>query len=211
MVNNFEFLLLAFSSLIAVVAPVSTVPLFLSMTPLNTPEERIRMARLACLVACLVLLVFAVTGELIFKALGVTIEAFQIAGGVVLFLIALEMLNVTEQPGKLSSEERNEGRQKEDIAVTPLAVPLLAGPGAISTSVLLHTQTVSWFQKLMLYFCIVVVCALTYIILRFGALGAQWLNPIVLRIASRLLGLLLAAIAIQFVMNGMAGASFLSG
>ena len=95
------------------------------------------------------------------------------------------------------------GTEKEDIAITPLAIPMLAGPGAISTAVLLHSQARGWDQNVALYACIIAVCVASYCILRVSARGAKWLTPIAMKIVIRVMGLLLAALAFQFLINAV--------
>jgi multiple antibiotic resistance protein len=104
-----------------------------------------------------------------------------------------------------TSEETTAGAEKADIAITPLAIPMLAGPGAISTAILLQTQAAGVAQHVALYACILVVSLASYLILRVSARGAQWLNPIAMKIATRIMGLLLAAVAMQFMINGLKG------
>ena len=198
--NLQEYVLLAVSSLFVIIDPIATVPAFLAMTSTDTPQQRIRMARLACLVTSGLLLAFAIGGKWIFQFLGVTIPAFQMAGSVVLLLVALDMLRAQRSRVHETAEETDAGAAKEDIAITPLAVPMLAGPGAISTVVLLHNN---FTQQIALMICIVVVCATSYLIFTLSAHGAKWLNPIFLRLTSRIMGLLLAAIAMQFLINAL--------
>ncbi len=198
-----EYIFLAASSLFVIVDPLATVPAFLAMTPTDSPEQRIRMARLACCVAAGVLLGFAVAGKWIFKVLGITMPAFQIAASVMLLLVALDMLRAQRSRVQETSEETAAGVEKTDIAVTPLAIPMLAGPGAISTAVLLHNQAANLGQRVALYLCIGVVCLASYFILRISARGARWLSPIAMNITARVMGLLLAAVAIQFMLNAV--------
>jgi multiple antibiotic resistance protein len=198
-----EYSLLATSSLFAIVDPIAVVPTFLAMTPQDTPEQRIRMARLASIITACVLLTFALVGRWIFRLLGITLPAFQMAGSIVLLLVALDMLRARRSSVKETEEETTAGTAKEDIAITPLAVPLLAGPGAITTSILLHNQAVGVAQKVALYISIVVVSALCFVILRFSAQGARWLSPIALKIGTRIMGLMLAAVAMQFMINAL--------
>lgn len=198
-----EYILLAASSLLVIVDPLATVPAFLAMTPRDTPAERIRMARLACWVTAGTLLGFAVGGKWIFKLLGITMPAFQLAASIVLLLVALDMLRAQRSRVRETSEETAAGVQKDDIAVAPLAIPMLAGPGAISTAILLHNQAADALQRAALYCCIVAVSLVTYLILRFSAHGAKWLSPIALNITTRVMGLLLCAVAIQFMLNAI--------
>ena len=198
-----EYTLLAVSSLFVIVDPIATVPAFLAMTPSDTPAQRIKMARLACLVMTGILALFALTGRRIFELLGITIPAFQMAGSIVLLLIALDMLRAQRSRVQETQEETAAGAAKEDIAITPLAVPMLAGPGAISTVILLHSKAEGFAQQIALLAGIVLIAAATYLIFALSARGAKWLSPIVLKLTTRIMGLLLAAIAMQFLINAL--------
>ena len=198
-----EYTLLAISSLFVIVDPIAIVPTFLAMTPDETPAQRIRMARLACIVMVVVLFGFAILGGRILKFLGIDLPAFQIAGGIVLLLVALDMLRAQRSRVQETREETEAGTAKDDIAVTPLAIPMLAGPGAISTAIVLHNRAESFMHQVLLCAAILIVGAISYVILHFSAHGARWLNPILMRITTRIMGLLLAAIAIQFVVTAL--------
>src|SRR5213595_1515645 len=199
-----EYSLLAIGSLFVIVDPIATVPAFLAMTANDTPQQRIRMARVACIVSAVILLLFATTGKLIFNFFGITIPAFQIAGSIVLLLVALDMLRARRSAVQETTEETDAGAAKADIAVTPLAVPMLAGPGAITTAVLLHNRAAGNVTlQIALCVCIVGICLASFLIFALSAHGAKWLNPIFLRLTSRLMGLLLAAVAMQFLINAL--------
>jgi multiple antibiotic resistance protein len=201
-----EYLTLAFSSLFLIVDPVATVPAFLAMTPDTTPADRIRMAGLACAVTAGMLVTFAWIGEWIFRFLGITLPAFRMAGSIVLLLVALDMLRAQRSRVQETSEETDAGAAKEDIAITPLAIPMLAGPGAITTAILLKNQAGGdWGRQVGLFVTILAVCGACYVILRLSAHGARWLSPIVLRLTTRIMGLLLAAIAVQFAFDALEG------
>ncbi|MCX7824804.1 MAG: MarC family protein [Verrucomicrobiae bacterium] len=206
-----EYSLLALSSLFVIVDPIAAVPAFLAMTARSTPEERVRMARLACAVAAGVLLTFALAGRWIFRMLGITLPAFQIAGGFLLFLVALDMLHARRSKVQETAEETAAGEAKDDIAITPLAVPMLAGPGAISTALILQGQATDFSQGVALCASIVAVCAASYVILRLSARGAAWLSPLAMTITVRLMGLLLAAVAVQFMINAAQTLGILTG
>ena len=139
-----EYMLLAFGSLFVIVDPIATVPAFIAMTPRDTPEQRIRTARLATIVMAVVLLVFAVAGKFIFKFLGITMPAFQIAASIVLLIVALDMLRAQRSRVVETSEETSAGAEKADITITPLAVPMLAGPGVISTAIVMQARATNW-------------------------------------------------------------------
>lgn len=199
----FEYILLAASSLFVIVDPLAVVPAFLAMTPNDTAEQRIRTARLACCVTAGVLLLFSVAGQLVFKVMGITMPAFQIAASILLLLVALDMVRAQRSRVQETHEERKAGTEKTDVAVTPLAIPMLAGPGAISTVVLLQNEAKDIPQRIALYGCILAVSLASYLILRISARGARWLSPIMMSIAIRIMGLLLAAVAIQFMLNAI--------
>lgn len=200
-----EYFFLAVTSLFVIIDPIATAPAFLAMTPHDTSEQRARMARLASMVAAGVLVGFVGLGPSIFKLLGITMSAFKIAGSIVLLLIALDMLRARRSAVQETREETFAGSEKEDIAITPLAVPMLAGPGAISTVVLLHTQARGVAQVLALIASIILVCVLNYYILSLAARhGTRFISPIAMKITTRLMGLLLAALAVQFVLDGIA-------
>jgi multiple antibiotic resistance protein len=198
-----EYILLASSSLFVIIDPFSTIPAFLAMTPNETPEARTKMARLACLVAAGVLIVFAAAGKWIFKFLGITMPAFGFAASIVLLLVALDMLRAQRSRVNETSAETAAGAEKTDIAVAPLAIPMLAGPGAISTAILLYNQATSLVQRVALVGCIVAVCFASYLVLRISARGARWLSPIAMSITVRIMGLLLCAVAFQFMLNAL--------
>ena len=198
-----EYILLALGSLFVIVDPLATMPAFLAMTPNDTPEQRIRTARLACCVTAGVLLAFSVAGQLVFKVMGITMPAFEIAASIVLLLVALDMLRAQRSRVQETREETKAGTEKTDIAITPLAIPMLAGPGAISTTILLQNEAHDVPQHIALYGCIVTVSLASYLVLRIAARGTRWLNPIAMSIATRIMGLLLASVAIQFMLNAI--------
>ena len=198
-----EYSLLAASSLFVIVDPFAVIPAFIAMTPNDSPMERSRMAKIACLVVAGVLLGFGFAGKWVFQLLGITMPAFQIAASIVLLLVALDMLRAQRSRVQETSEETAAGAEKTDIAVTPLAIPMLSGPGAISTVILLQSEAKTVWYSLALCGCILLVALASYGVLRMAAHGAKRLNPIALRIGTRVMGLLLAAIAVQFMVNAL--------
>jgi multiple antibiotic resistance protein len=198
-----EYILLAASSLFVIVDPFAAIPAFIAMTPRDTPADRSHMAKIACLVVAGVLVVFGFAGKWIFQFLGITMPAFQIAASIVLLLVSLDMLRAQRSRVQETREETAEGVEKADIAITPLAIPMLAGPGAISTVILLQSEAVNPWYSLALCGCILVVSLATYGVLRMAAQGAKAMSPIALRIGTRVMGLLLAAIAVQFMLNAI--------
>jgi len=198
-----EYTLFAFSSLFVIVDPIAAVPAFLAMTPRDSIAQRLRTARVASLAVVFVLAAFSLLGQSILKTLGITLPAIQVAGGLVLLLVALDMLRAQRSSVQETAEETAAGTNKDDIAITPLAVPMLAGPAAISTVVLLEAQAKSLAERVALLGCLVLIGLASYSILAIAARGAKWLNPIAERIISRLMGLLLSALAVQFMFNGL--------
>jgi multiple antibiotic resistance protein len=202
-VSFFEYILLATTSLFVIVDGLGTVPAFLAMTPTDTPEQRLRTARVACATAGSVLIVFAYSGMFLFKIFGITMPAFQIAASIVLMMIALDMLRAQRSRVQQTKEETEAGTEKTDIAITPLAIPMLAGPGAISTTILLQNEAKTIPEHFALCGCIVAVMFVTYLIFRLAVRGARWLSPLVMSIAIRVMGLLLASVAVQFMLDAI--------
>jgi len=183
--------------------PIAVVPAFIAMTPTDPPQTKLRMARLACLAAAGVLMVFAATGKLLFRVMGITLPAFQVAGSILLLRIALDMLYARRSPAKQTDEEVAAGAAKDDIAITPLGVPMLAGPGSISTALILLNQANGIAQVLVLFASIALVCFVCYCVLWLAVRGAHYLSPLALKLVTRLFGLLLASVAVQFIINAL--------
>jgi multiple antibiotic resistance protein len=198
-----EYAFLTFGSLFAIVDPFAAVPPFLAMTARDTPEQRRRMARTACITCAGVMGLFAALGPMIFKLFGITLPAFQIAGGLVLLLSSLDMIRAQKSAMRETPEELAEGMSKDDIAITPLAVPLLAGPGAITTSIVLAGRAANLPQKAIFYVLIALVAFISYWTLTLAADSAKKLSPTLLNIITRLMGLLLAAIGVQLILSAL--------
>ena len=207
-----EYALFSFGSLFLIVDPLATVPAFLAMTTRATVAERARMAQVACLVTIGILAVFALAGQGLFRVLGVSLPALQAAGGLVLLLVALDMLRAQRSAVQETAEETAAGAQMGDIAITPLAIPMMAGPGAISAVILLESQAADWTQRGVLIGCVVAIGLVSYLILALAGRGAsRWMGPIAEKIITRLMGLLLAALAIQFIFNALKSELGLTG
>ncbi len=200
-----EFALLAATSIFFLVDPFAVVPMFLAMT-LDMPESMRRaMARRSAFTCATVLCVFAAAGSLIFKAFGITLPAFKIAGGIILLLIGLEMLQARQSTTKATPEEQQEGAEKEDASVIPLGIPMLAGPGAISTVMVLVGEAHSVWQHAVVYSVILLTSYVSYLVLSGADHVRRYLGNTGIRIMTRLMGLLLVALAVQFVANGLIG------
>jgi multiple antibiotic resistance protein len=198
-----EYAFLTFGSLFAIVDPFAAIPPFLAMTSRDTTAQRRRMARTACLTAAGVMAAFALLGPAIFRLFGITLAAFQVAGGLVLLLSALDMLRAQKSALRETPEELAEGMGKDDIAITPLAVPLLAGPGAITTSIVLSGRATTIQHKLIFFALIALVALISYWTLTIAAESAKKLSSTLLNIITRLMGLLLAAIGVQLILSAL--------
>jgi multiple antibiotic resistance protein len=195
--------LIAMPAVLFIVDPIGVVPIFVAMTAGDTPEKCEAMARRACLTAVGVLTFFAIFGTLIFKVFGITLAAFRVAGGLLLMLTALDMLRAQRPATKTSEAETKEGSEQEDIAIVPLAMPLLAGPGAIATVMVLMAQYGGNFQGgSIVVLCIVTTFVITYLLLRSANVVKRVLRQTGIAILERVFGLILAAIAVQFVFEG---------
>lgn len=198
-----EYAFLTFGSLFAIVDPFAAIPAFLAMTADDGLESRRRMARTACTVCWLVMTLFAALGPAIFKLFGITLPAFQIAGGLIMLLTALDMLRAKRSALNQTPEEFEEGAAKDNIAITPLAIPMLAGPGAITTCIVLGSHADRWQKAAIFYGLIAAVALATYLILSGAAAGARKMSPTILNVVTRLMGLMLAAIGVQFILTAL--------
>ena len=199
--SGLQELLTILLPLLIIMDPWGNLPLFLSLTRNNTVVERRRMAAQACLASALILAIFAMAGDSILRFFQISIPAFQIAGGLIFFIYALQLLALIPMGIKGSAEEEEEGIQRDNIALVPLATPLLAGPGAI-TAVLVWRQQTSSESEWLLFVAILLACLVVYLILHFADVLQRLLGVSGIRVITRLTGLVLAVIAVQFVVNG---------
>lgn len=197
-----EFSLMALSSVFFIVDPFATIPAFIVMTAGDTEAKRSRTARQAAWTCFLVLTLFAAAGSAIFALFGITPPAFKIAGGLLLFLVALDMLQAKRSGTQEVSEERAEGLEKEEVGVAPIGIPMLAGPGAISTVMVLMGQSRNWWNVIPVFVAITVTALASFYILASANRVRGLLGEIGIRVLIRLMGLVLVAIGVQFFVNG---------
>ena len=197
------FAIVAFPSLIVIINPVMVTSVFITLTPGATVDAKRAIARKTTIISFAVLLVFAIFGTLIFKFFSITIGAFQIAGGIILFSVAMGMLHAKAPRTQQTPEELEEAMRRDDIAVVPLAIPMISGPGAITTVIVLAGDAHALPSMAILVLAIVVAMAIVYLMLRNAARIQKFLGPSGLNITTRLMGLVLAAIAVQFVIHGI--------
>jgi len=201
MTGYLQFTLVTFTSLLFIVDPVAVIPTYLVITQGSSVEARRRTALRACIAAGLLMTVFGVAGNAIFHVFGITLPAFRIAGGFILWLVALDMLR-GERTTQESTEEIVEGQEKEDVALTPLAMPMLAGPGAISTVMVLAGQARGVPGYVAVYGSIWLTATICWLTLRAGDRLVTILGQTGIRVMTRIMGLLLAAVATQFIITG---------
>jgi len=199
--NLAQFALLTLTSMLFIVNPIAVIPTYLVITQKETAQQRAGTARRACIAAACILIAFALAGRQIFSVFGITIDAFRVAGGLILWVVAMDMLHGVRRTQE-SETEITEGTSKEDVALTPLAMPMLAGPGAISTTMVLSGQASSMAQKIAIYLAIVITMAIAWVVLRVGDRVVLRMGETGIRVMTRIMGLLLAAIAMQFVITG---------
>lgn len=199
------FAFVSFSAVFVVVDPFAAVPFFLAMTARDDAAGKRDTARRAALAAGGVLTAFALTGAVIFRVLGISLGAFKIAGGVLLLIMAVDMLRTRPSEARITAGEVESGVSKEDVAIVPLAMPLLAGPGSIATVVVLmgRARSAHLAHVVVLLAAVAFTAFLAYLILRGAARIDRVLGRTGLNILERASGLLLAAIAIQFMIDGV--------
>jgi multiple antibiotic resistance protein len=196
-------LLLIFTSILFIVDPFAVIPTFLAMTVRDSPAQRRVLARRGAWTCAITLIAFALGGSMIFKIFGITIGAFKIAGGVLIGLNALDMVQARQSKQRETPVEKAEGIQKDDIGIMPLGVPMLAGPGAISTVMVLALGAKAPAATAMVYVSILLTALITYLVLAGASMVERRLGQTGMRILTRLMGLVLSAIAVQFIIDGI--------
>ncbi len=198
-----RFSVLALSSIFFLVDPFAALPTFLAVTTGDDAKRRRRTAWKASLTALVVLSAFAIAGQYIFRMFGITLPAFEIAGGIILLLIGLDMLQAKRSPTQESTEETTEARVKEDAGIVPLGIPMLAGPGAITSVMVLVGQAQTRWQMAAILISIFITAVICYLVLGNSDRVARVLGDTGVRILVRIMGLLLVALAVQYFVNGM--------
>ncbi len=197
------FLLQSTVSLMAIMNPIGNTPIFLSLVEGFPEEEKIRIARTATLWAFFIVTVFTLGGNFIFRLFGITLPAFRIAGGILLFMIAYHLVRAKRSHQHHPTEEETE-ESPEDIAVTPLATPILAGPGTITTALSLVGRKTDPLKILTVIGIFALVCLTTYFCFVYGENLMKRLRPYWIGVMTRLMGLILSVVAVQMVIEGLA-------
>jgi multiple antibiotic resistance protein len=200
-----RFSVLALSSIFFLVDPFAAIPSFLAITESADPARRKRMARKGAVTCFIVLTSFAVGGQLIFKLFGITLPAFEIAGGMILLLIGLDMLQAKRSPTQETHGDAEEATAKEDAGIVPLGIPMLAGPGAISSVMVLVGQAPSiWhWQMGAILGSIAITSLVSYWVLAGAGRVRRVMGETGIRVLVRVMGLLLVALAMQYFVNGL--------
>jgi len=199
-----RFSLLALSSIFFLVDPFAALPTFLAITDGADAARRKRIARKGSLTALIVLAAFALAGEAIFRVFGITLPAFELAGGIVLLLIGLDMLEAKRSPTQEAEGDAEAAARKEDAGIVPLGVPMLAGPGAITSVMVLVGQVQKPWQMAAILVSILVTAIICYLVLGHSNVVVRVLGDTGIRILVRVMGLLLVALAAQYFVNGLA-------
>lgn len=202
--EDLTFAVVAFSAVFFIVDPLIAVPFFLSITAGDSREKRQRTAATASLWAAGMLVLFAVAGGFIFRAFGISLGAFKVAGGLILFLTAIDQMRAEPARTRSTKEEEQESAAREDVAIVPMAIPMLAGPGAIATVMVLMSRA-AWqpVRTAAVFGSILVTCTVAWLLMRWATLAERFLRQTTLRVLERVMGLLLAAIAVEFVAGGI--------
>ena len=198
-----RFSVLALSSIFFLVDPFAALPTFLAVTEGADQQRRRQIARKASLTALIFLSAFAVAGQYIFRMFGITLPAFEIAGGIILLLIGLDMLEAKRSPTQESSEELHAAASKGDAGIVPLGIPMLAGPGAITSVIVVVGQAQTKWQMGAILGSIAITAAICYLVLGNSDKVARVMGETGVRILVRIMGLLLVALAVQYFVNGL--------
>jgi multiple antibiotic resistance protein len=201
--EHIQFATLAFTSLLAILNPLSAVPVFVAMTSNYDRGHRAATLRRAIFTAFIVMVAFSILGTLILRFFGITTHAFQIAGGIIFFSIGWDMLHARRSRVKTTEEEETEGAGREDIGIIPLGLPSLAGPGTITTVIALDSQAETVPQKVSVYIAIVAVCLIAWGVLAAAPFVTRKLGQTGMNVFTRIMGLLAMVIGSQFVINGV--------
>ena len=200
---DLSFLYYSIFTLFVIINPVGTIGIIRSLLDDYSKKDRKRIIHKAIVVATSSLLVFTIFGNAIFGFLGVGLYSFKIAGGILLGMISLQMIFGQKQKTKHTPEEENEWETMENLAITPLAIPLMTGPGAITTGILLYSSAVSVEQKVFVILAVIIACMLAYVIFRSSDRIFNVLGTTGTKVITRLMGLILLAIAVQYITGGI--------
>ncbi|MEZ4819465.1 MAG: MarC family protein [Bdellovibrionota bacterium] len=194
------FLSMGFLSLFTTLNPLGATAFFISHPDIaNSKMYRKQTAKKTSIAIFIVLMSFAIGGQLVFRLMGITTSSFQLAGGVFVFLVALDMLRGANVRAKTLPEEREVAMEKDDISIIPLAIPLLAGPGSITVVVLTMSKAQGWYQSISVLLLVASVSYVTYLVLMFSGLFLKMMGESGIRVMNRVMGLFVGAIAVEMI------------
>lgn len=205
MTPELTFFIYAFTSIFAIVNPVSGVMAFISMTSHLSQADKTYIAKRSVVIACIIAIIFSISGEIILKLLQITADSLRVAGGILLFLVAIDMLFARTTRESITSEELKDASQRENISVFPIAMPLLTGPGAITTIIVLIRTAENIDLKLIVIGAILLTFFITFLIFRFSDYFNKVVGMTGMLVMTRLMGLFLGAIAVDFISTGIKG------
>ncbi len=201
MTETISFGLLCFTSLFTLINPLGTMPVFMAMTSELTIGERNKTAKKASVIALFTIIAFALTGQLLFKFFGISVNSFRVVGGVIFFIVGMDMLQA-----RLSQVKIKENEVKSyisDISITPLAIPMICGPGAITSAIVLMEDANTFPKQLALFISIFLIIMLTYIILYSSSKLIKLLGQTGINVMMRIMGLIVMVIAVEFFFSGL--------
>jgi multiple antibiotic resistance protein len=205
-----ETAVVAFTTLFATIAPLDCAVMYAALTTGNTVKDRRKMALKGSAIALGILLMFAFFGQSLLHALGISLAALRTSGGILLLLIGIDMVFIRSASMSTSAEQEKEAESKQDISVFPLATPLIAGPGAMGAAILLMANTDGHFiQQSMVISALISVMLITLAALMAASKIQQWLGVTGMQVVSRIFGVLLTALAVQFIFDGIAQSGLL--
>jgi multiple antibiotic resistance protein len=194
-----------FTALLVILDPFAVIPILLALTQKYTTRQRNRAVNVATLTVFIVLALSAAFGENILTVLGASLPSFRVGGGIILLLMGLSMLRAEPEPMRTTAGEQEAARSSENIAVVPIAIPLLAGPGAISTVIIQMQRPGTENHLLWVILITFLVCVIVWAVLRLSSPIGRFLGPIGINVMNRLFGLILTALAVEIMANGLRG------
>lgn len=196
-----SFGLLCFTSFFTLINPLSSMPVFMTMTAGLSVKERNQTAKKATIVALITIIIFAFSGQLLFNFFGISVNSFRIVGGVIFFIMGMDMLQA--RLGQVKIKDSEVKTYVNDISVTPLAIPMICGPGAITNSIVLMEDASNLTRKIILFSTIILVMFITYIIFYSSSRIIKMLGQTGINVMMRLMGLIVMVIAVEFFFSGL--------
>lgn len=195
------FGLLCITSLFTLINPLGTMPVFMSMTADLSVEDRSKTAKKASIVSLITIITFAFTGQLLFNFFGISVNSFRVVGGVIFFIMGMDMLQA--RLGQVKIKDNEVKSYVTDISITPLAIPMICGPGAITNAIVLMEDANTLIKKIVLIVSIVLIMFLTYLILYSSSKLIKLLGQTGINVMMRIMGLIVMVIAVEFFFNGL--------